>query len=239
MAEFFTLEKLPNTDKKVRVVWDTTEYDWNELDVDNYIYEYRGIYGIGEDGTNWIKTVTVNVNNEDDWDDAGDTELTSSIPNEEETLLIVDNKAHIVDRYWDEDGRLQWLTNKARNKEVSIKEYFKQKVGDYPNIDITKGAHWLEKREMRKNPEVMLMSVMSYIPVEKIAANKSGAETEFYRVPKIINGEEKIVTVPTQYGLIKNLLMANNYTWQNEIKPVGINHNELEELKRNILKFLF
>ena len=93
MAEFFTLEKLPNTDKKVRVVWDTTEYDWNELDVDNYIYEYRGIYGIGEDGTNWIKTVTVNVNNEDDWDDAGDTELTSSIPNEEDKVYESPSKS--------------------------------------------------------------------------------------------------------------------------------------------------
>ena len=237
MAEFFSLEEIPNSDKKVRVVWDTSEYEYDEASEHQYDWRARDIIGIGEDGSEWIMPIEIHSESED-WDSVGDASLTSTAKNPDMKLHIIDNKSHYGDRYWDENGRLQW-PNKRTSREVTVSEYFKQKVGDYPNINILKGPHWLERQEMRKNPEIMLMSIMSQIPREKIASSNNVVGAEFYRVPEIIDGEEKIVTVPTQYGLIKNLLMANNYTWQNRIKPEGLNQDDFRDLKRKVITFLF
>lgn len=237
MAEFFSLEKLPNSDKKIRVVWDTNEYEYDEASEHEYGWRARDIVGIGEDGSEWIMPIEIESES-DAWDSVDDASMTSTTKNPDMKLHITDNKTQLEDRYWDEDGRLQW-PNKGTSREVSVGEYFKLKVGDYPNIDVKKGPHWLERQEMRKDPEIMLLSLMSRIPKEKIAPSNNVIGAEFYKVPEIINGEEKNVTVPTKYGLIKNLLNANNYTWQNEIKPEGLNQDDFRELKRKIITFLF
>lgn len=237
MAEFFSLEKLPKSDKKIRVVWDTSEYEYDEPSEHEFGWRSRDILGIGEDGSEWIMPIEIHSES-DDWDSVDDASMTSTTKNPDMKLHITDNKTQLADRYWDEDGRLQW-PDKRTSREVSVGEYFKQKVGDYPNISVKKGPHWLERQEMRKDPEIMLMSIMSQIPTGKISANNTLTRAEFYRVPEVINGEEKMVTVPTKYGLIKNLLMANNYTWQNEIKPNGISYDDFDKLKKEIVSFLF
>lgn len=237
MAEFFSLEKLPKSDKKIRVVWDTSEYEYDEPSEHEFGWRSRDILGIGEDGSEWIMPIEIHSES-DDWDSVEDASLVSTTKNPDMELRITDNKSHYVDRNWDENGMI-FFHDKGTLRKVNLREYFKLKVGDYPNIDVKKGPHWLEKQEMRKDPEVMLMSIMGRIPTGKISANNTLTRAEFYRVPEVINGEEKMVTVPTKYGLIKNLLMANNYTWQNEIKPNGISYDDFDKLKKEIVSFLF
>jgi len=234
--EIYTLEELPGKNKKVRVTWDTDDWEYDEPSEHHYSMRDRQINGIGEDESEWSMGISIDTEG-DNWDIDYPAELVNTkSSNIKNKLRIVNNGRHYVDRYWDENGRL--VIPRDSFDTVSVKEYFNRVLGDYPNIDPKKGPLWIERTEMRKKPEVMLMSVMNQIPSDKIDTVKD-PKTEFIRVPEIIDGEEKIVTVPTNRGLMINLLKANNSTWQNQIRPSEINHSDLNVLTRRIINFLF
>ena len=233
---FYELLPVPGTNKKVRVLWDTDDYEYDEPSEHHYSLRERQINGIGEDGSQWTMGISIEAEG-DSWDMEYEPEMINNekLDVNKKQLRLVNNKRHYQERYWDENGRLVRPENSF--KEVSIKEWFKEVLGDYPNVSVSKGPQAVELAEMRKDPEVMLMSVMSQIPSNKIERTK-GPKTEFIQVPEIIDGEEKIVTVPTHYGLIVNLLTTNNYEWQNRIRPNEISQNKKDEIISAMIKHL-
>ena len=232
--EIYTLEEIPGKNKKVRVVWDTDDYEYDEPSEHHYSMRDRQINGIGEDESEWTMGITIETEG-DNWDMVYPAELVDNKSNISNQLRIVNNKKHYADRYWDASGML--VIPRDSFDTVSVKEYFNRTLGSYPNIDPKKGPLWIERKEMSKKPEVQLMSIMNQVPKDKIEKTK-GPKTEFIQVPEIIDGEEKIVTVPTRYGLMVNLLKANNYNWQNEIRPDGMSHSEKYEIISKMLEYL-
>ena len=233
--EFYTLETIPDTNKQVRVMWDPNDWEYDEPSEHHYSMRDRQINGIGEDGSEWTMGITIDPE-AGDWNEEIPAELIRGESSYTGKLTMIDNKKKYLKRYWDENGKASQLMGNVYP--VSVKEYFDKTLGEYPNIDPKKGPHWLEREDLHKNPEIRLLSILNKIPSEKIEKTK-GPKTEFIQVPEIINGEEKIVTVPTEYGLIVNLLNTNNYTWENEIRPDGIGFNKKNDIVTSLLKRLF
>lgn len=233
---FYELLTVPGTDKKVRVLWDTDDYEYDEPSEHHYSLRDRQINGIGEDGSQWTMGISIEAEG-DNWNMEYEPEMTTDKKLDVNTknLSLVNNKRHYQERYWDKNGGLVRPNNSFKN--VNIKEWFKLVLGDYPNVDVSKGPQSIELVEMRKEPEVMLMSIMNQVPADKIKRTE-GPKTEFIQVKTIINGEEKIVTVPTDYGLIINLLMNNNFTWQNKIRPSNMSWSDFTKLKERIIDYL-
>lgn len=217
-------------------MWDPDDWEYDEPSDHHYSMRDRQINGTGEDGSEWTMGITISPET-GDWNEEIPAELVKGESSYTGKLRIVDNKKQYVDRYWDESGRLQNSSTSAFY-DVPVKEYFDKVLGAYPNVDPKKGPLWLERKELRKDPEIMLLSVLNRIPSEKIETTK-GPKTEFIQVPEIINGEEKIVTVPTNYGLIVNLLDTNNYEWENETRPDGMGWNKKSDIVASLLKYLF
>jgi len=164
---FYELLTVPGTSKKVRVLWDTDDYEYDEPSEHHYSMRDRQINGIGEDGSQWTMGISVEAEG-DNWDMEYEPEIASKekLDTNAKVLRLVNNKKHYQERYWDKDGRLERPENSFRS--VSVKEWFEKVLGDYPNIDISKGPQAMELAEMRKDPEVMLMSIMSEVPKDKI-----------------------------------------------------------------------
>ena len=234
--EFYTLEEIPGKNKKIRVMWDPDDWEYDEPSDHHHSMRDRQINGTGEDGSEWTMSITIDPE-AGDWSEEFPAEMTGGKSSYTGKLRIVDNKKQYVDRYWDENGRMQKSSVNAFY-DVTVKEYFDKVLGAYPNVDPKEGPLWLEREELRKDPEIMLLSILNAIPSEKIETTK-GPKTEFIQVPEIINGEEKIVTVPTEYGLLANLLNTNNYEWENQTRPDGMGWNRKSDIVASLLKYLF
>lgn len=233
--ELYTLEEVPGKSKKVRVIWDTDEYEYDEPSEHHYSMRDRQIDGIGEDESEWSMGISIEEHG-DSFEIDYPAEFIKEKASISPRIRIVDNKRHYVDRYWNENGKLV-IPSGSLSKKVSVKDYFNATLGEYPNIDPKKGPLWLELQDLRKDAKIMLLSLMNQIPVDKIEKT-AGPKTEFIHVPKIINGKETIVTVPTNYGLAVNLLKSNNINWQNQISPDGILYGDAKALKRRVVNFL-
>jgi hypothetical protein len=237
MAEFFTLEKKPNLDKKVRVVWETGDYVHDEASDDGWGLRLRDIEGIGEDGSQWIMPIEIDVNTEG-WNQIDDVEM-SSEPEflKNIKLRLVDLQKRYVNSFWNEDGLLVYPD--GLSKEVSVAEWFHEKLGDYPNIELSKGPASKKLEQILTDPESLLKYLLRNIPKDKISTGGLGERVQFYQTPKTIDGINQIMTVPTEYGLIKNILTVNNWEWQRKIKPDSVDHIKYKQVADKVLQYFF
>lgn len=238
MAEFFTLEKKPNLDKKVRVVWETGDYVHDQASDSGRDYmRQRDIEGLGEDYSQWIMPIEIDVNTED-WNQIDDAEVSG-----EATFLknigleLVDLQREYVNSFWDENGQLFYPDGIL--KEVSVAEWFHERLGDYPNIDISKGPNSKKLEQILTDPESLLKFLLKTIPGDKISTEGMGERVQFYQTPKTIHGHNQIITVPTEYGLIKNILTVNNWKWIQKIKPDGVDYIKYKQVTDKVLQYFF
>lgn len=222
MQDYFTLETIPGTKKKLRVYWEDGESqgesDHRPWDHDKYV-----MTGIGEDGSEWEHWGEYHTNS-DEFYGTDDPEITKD-PGSFKSLTYW----NIHDKnpgYWDMTGR---IPNKANDyKSIPIKEYFKLRVGDYPNVNISKGPDDIKLNStLNKDPRRFHQSIVGGIgwsEMQKINVDKNKHTSRKYTYGWDEEKQTDIIKA-TAYGIVYDILSSNNYNFLMKLNYLQINGN--------------
>ena len=231
MPIFYSLEEAEgsNSPRKVRVEWDTDDYDYDERSDGHWSYRTRIIKGVGEDGSEWKMMIDIEEHLED-WYEVEDAELSKPKGSIKE-LELLDVNRYYDSMYWDDSGQLK--TGNSRNM-VSPSTYFRMILGKYPNIDVRKGPNSKRERKLLKDPQTLLKKMLGTISSNNISDQPSDKKADFIRVEK----DGKTVVEATPKGIINNLLNLNNANWYHKTRPEKMSMDELDMLKKAITRWL-
>lgn len=224
MQDYFTLETIPGTKEKLRIYWEDGESqgesDHRPWDSESYVMN-----GIGEDGSAWEQFGDYNSNADEFYED-GDPEMIEK-PGTSKVLSyfnIHDKKPG----YWDMAGRIPNKFNGYKN--IPIKEYFKLRVGDYPNVNIKKGPDAIAfNNALSKDPRRFHQSIVGNIQwneMKKINFSKNKHSSKKYTYYWSEEKQADIITA-TAYGILHDALSSYELNIKNR------------DVANGILKYLF
>lgn len=222
--EYFEIRK-NKKGQNIRIAWDTYDIEDGERSDVNGSYINGIITGIGEDGSTWEAWITQHEHDGDDWEFI-DTPEQKKPANEIKTLKIGDNNK-TYPLYWDVTGSRERFVFKS----VSVKDWFNEILGDYPNVEYEMGPQHLEKIKLLKEPSRFLISKMPNIDREaKIELEQD--ENEDSEFIKFKNKEGKDLIRATDLGIVKWVLKksSNNSS--------GLNSNFID-LRNYVHKWFF
>jgi hypothetical protein len=213
----------------IRIVWDTADISDEEANDINDHYINGVMTGIGEDGSKWEAWITLDRNDDTEWELITDPEQVQG-PGTIKILSIVNNDA-IYQNTWDNTGRIT-RTQKVYNQ-VKTADWFQQMLGKYPNVEDEKGPHYLYKMKLLEEPSRFLVSKMPSIDRgAKIELEQyEDEDSEFI---KYENEKGKTLIRATDLGIAKWTLIKSN-VFNSEIIRSGKHF----QLKDYIIKHLF
>jgi len=219
MQDYFDIITIPGSEKKLRVYWEDGE-SIGESDHRPWDSEAYVMNGIGEDGSVWEQLGEYN-SNADEFYEEGDPEMTAG-PGTSKVLAYW----NILDKnpgYWDMDGRIPYRWDSYKN--IPTKEYFKRRVGDYPNINIKKGPdNIVFNNALSKDPRRFHQSIVGHIQhndMSKIHVDKNKHSSKKYTYDWNEEKQADIITA-TAYGILHDVLSSHKINIKNRDVAKGI-----------------
>ena len=224
MEDSFEIITIPGTEKKIRVYWEDGE-SMGESDHRPWDSEAYVMNGIGEDGSVWEQFGDYN-SNADEFYEEGDPEMTAG-PGTGKLLSYL----NIRDKnpgYWDMSGRISYKWDGYKN--MPIKEYFKLRVGDYPNVNIKRGPDAIAfNNALSKDPRRFhqsLVGIINWSEMKEISVDKNKHSSKKYTYDWSEEKQADIITA-TAYGILHDALASYKLNIKNR------------DVANGILKYLF
>ena len=226
MQDYFKLETIPGTKEKLRVYWEDGE-SIGESDHRPWDSEAYVMNGIGEDGSVWEQFGDYH-SNADEFYEHGDPEM---IEKPGTSKLLSYYSIHDKNPgYWNMDGRMpghSYIPNQKPNgyKVMPIEEYFKLRVGDYPNVNIKKGPDAIAyNNALSKDPRRFHQSIVGNLqPIDwkKILVDEKKGSSKKYTYDWNEEKQADIITATT-YGILHDVLSSHKINIKNRDVAKGI-----------------
>jgi len=219
MQDYFDLITVPGTKKKLRVYWEDGESQ-GPSDHRPWHMEKYTMNGIGEDGSVWEQYGDYDENT-DDFYEEGEAEMIDKAGSV--SVIKYEDELSKWPGYWDNYGKnpLSSMVWADRFKDVPIKEYFKIRVGDYPNVNIKKGPSKIAYEEQLKNDPAKfhqaIVGAINWGDMEKINVDKNKHSSKKY-IYKWDEEKQADIIVATDYGIVHDILTSSHVKVSNMIQ---------------------
>ena len=231
MQSIYTIETNPDTFKQMRV-------EWNEIgdkgDSHGHNWAEYGIRGTGEDGSTW-DAWTQGDELSDSW--SGELEdIEMSDGEGTETQMGINAPFRGYTGHWTLDGRI--IKTSHGRPLLKTEDYFKETLGDFPNIDPRKGNNYIKNEKYaNENPRIRHQRVIGDITHHSWSQD----ESEFHKKFKTIKDNGKDVLIASDYGLLHDFFdQAYRFLERDTLgeKSLHKNHGKITEMGRFIAKHL-